>query len=313
MVAPFPYFGGKRTVVDDVWERFGDVKGYVEPFFGGGAVMLGRPHWDDERSAWHDGDIFRAETVNDLNGYLTNFWRAVQGDAEGVARWATWPVSELDLHARHRWLVLSDEGHAFCERMRVDPDYYDVKVAGWWVWGQSNWLGGGWCSEGRAHHRVIPAVSSHRGVIGLDRRGALGETLQRLQDRLRHVKVLCGDWTRAVSPVVMDSGGITGVFLDPPYVGEGRDVAVYAEDSGDVAHAVRDWAVVNGDNPRLRIAYCGYEDAVMPDGWTCFSWQANGGMGNQRKGEEKNENKKREKIWFSPHCVKKEELQLAFF
>ena len=41
--APFPYFGGKGRVAGEVWKRFGAVKTYVEPFFGSGAVLLGRP------------------------------------------------------------------------------------------------------------------------------------------------------------------------------------------------------------------------------------------------------------------------------
>ena len=40
--APFPYFGGKARAAPEVWRRFGDVKNYVEPFFGGGAVLLDR-------------------------------------------------------------------------------------------------------------------------------------------------------------------------------------------------------------------------------------------------------------------------------
>ena len=39
---PFPYFGGKRTVAPEIWRRFGDVRNYVEPFFGGGGVLLNR-------------------------------------------------------------------------------------------------------------------------------------------------------------------------------------------------------------------------------------------------------------------------------
>ncbi len=40
--APFPWFGGKSKVASLVWERFGDVQNYVEPFFGSGAVLLNR-------------------------------------------------------------------------------------------------------------------------------------------------------------------------------------------------------------------------------------------------------------------------------
>lgn len=42
--APFPWFGGKARVASMVWERFGaEIGNYMEPFFGSGAVLLGRP------------------------------------------------------------------------------------------------------------------------------------------------------------------------------------------------------------------------------------------------------------------------------
>lgn len=117
--APFPWFGGKSRVADLVWERFGATANYVEPFFGSGAVMLARPF------------PVRTETVNDLDCFIANFWRAVQKDPGLVALWADWPVNEADLHARHLWLVKREE---FRERIKADPEYYDAKIAGWWVW-----------------------------------------------------------------------------------------------------------------------------------------------------------------------------------
>ena len=64
--APFPWFGGKSRCAHIVWDRFGDVKNYIEPFAGSLAVLLGRPHPP------------HVETVNDLDCYVANFWRAVQ-------------------------------------------------------------------------------------------------------------------------------------------------------------------------------------------------------------------------------------------
>jgi hypothetical protein len=87
---------------------------------------------------------FIAEGLASHNCYISNFYRALQTDPEAVAHWADWPVNEADLHARHRWLL---DRSAFRQRMRTDPDYYDAKVAGWWVWGISQWIGGGWCGE----------------------------------------------------------------------------------------------------------------------------------------------------------------------
>ena len=98
-------------------------------------MLLGRP---DDR--WQTG----AETVNDLDGYLANFWRALAAAPEDVAAHADWPVNEIDLTARHAWLVTS--GRERLEKLQSDPDFYDAKVAGWWVWGVNAWIGSGWCS-----------------------------------------------------------------------------------------------------------------------------------------------------------------------
>lgn len=130
MKAPFPFFGGKSRIVNMVWERFGRVENYVESFFGSGAMLLGCPHPG------------HTETVNDADGLLANFYRALQHDPDAVALHADWPVNEADLHARHRWLV---DRRSMVEELMADPDWYDAKTAGWWVWGISQWIGTGWC------------------------------------------------------------------------------------------------------------------------------------------------------------------------
>lgn len=148
--SPYPYFGGKARVAPLIWERFGDVDNLVDPFFGSGAVLLGAP-WPADRT----------ETVNDLDGHLTNFWRAIQADPDAVAEYADWPVSEIDLHARHRWLV---NQRADVERMLTDPAWYDAKAAGWWVWGISQWIGSGWCPVEGAGSEQLPRLSGAQGV-----------------------------------------------------------------------------------------------------------------------------------------------------
>lgn len=131
--APFPWFGGKGKAVDLVWDRFGDVKNYVEPFAGSMAVLLGRPHAPT------------IETVNDYDGFIANFWRAIQADPDKVADFADWPVNEADLHARHKWLVKRKA--MLRARLLEDPTFYDARIAGWWVWGLCAWIGAGWCQD----------------------------------------------------------------------------------------------------------------------------------------------------------------------
>jgi hypothetical protein len=148
--APFPWFGGKRRVAELVWDRLGDVQTYNEPFAGSLAVLLGRPHDP------------RVETVNDLDCYLANFWRALQRDPQQVAFYADSPVNEADLHARHRWLV--EHARLQAERVMTDPDFYDAKIAGWWVWGQCLWIGSGWCEQSTNQTRPDLGTASGKGT-----------------------------------------------------------------------------------------------------------------------------------------------------
>src|SRR5271166_510185 len=131
--APFPYFGGKSRAAALVWPRFGAVRNYVEPFMGSAAMLLARP------DGWTG-----TETVNDADGLLCNFWRALKADPEATAYHADWPVNENDLHARHAWLV--GRRDSLQARLEGDPKYFDAKIAGWWVWGMACWIGGGFCS-----------------------------------------------------------------------------------------------------------------------------------------------------------------------
>jgi len=273
------------------------VPNYVEPFAGSLAVLLSRPHAP------------RVETVNDLDAYLTNFWRALQADPEAVARYADWPVNENDLHARHLWLVNRAD---FAERMTVDPDYYDAKIAGWWVWGICQWIGTGWCHRklphvgdaGRGVHRKLPHMGGGHGGVGrgittAGIRDDLTGYMLALSDRLRRVRVACGDWKRVTGNSVTWRHGVTGVLLDPPY--DDGDMA-YAAGGKGISAEVRAWAIEAGKRPDMRIALCGYEgEHDMPEDWRVVAWKAKGGYGGQNKGE--NVNAKRERIWFSPACL----------
>ena len=135
MNAPFPYFGGKRTVAADIWSRFGSPAQYIEPFCGSAAVLLAAP-----RAA-------SLEVVSDTNGFIANFWRAVKYQPGQTAKWADYPVSHIDLGARHRWLM--------DQRGRIGAGLAEhdwpgcAQSAGYWLWGQCAWIGSGWCDWAR--------------------------------------------------------------------------------------------------------------------------------------------------------------------
>lgn len=419
--SPYPFFGGKSKVADLIWQRLGNPPNTVEPFFGSGALLLSRPGWRP--------DVDWTETVNDKDGYIANFWRAVQTDPEQVAHYADWPVNENDLHARHSWLVRQRDN--LVPSLEGDPDYCDPKIAGWWVWGMSVWIGSGFCSgngawfsedgllikrnredrnataiqgivrqspelhSNRGVRRKIVALSNNQGIrssagvddlrphltdnmgvqrsLGVARKlpfvgnkgrgtvkpaatgiertkpylkgteqgvvrqsirltGAQGVQRKRvhllsskdiksgagrgdnglyswfeaLSHRLRRVRVCSGDWTRIMGESVTIAHGITAVLLDPPYAVSDRD-SVYTVEDFEVAHAVRTWAIDNGDNPLLRIVLCGYDehDSDLPDTWERVTWSTSGGYANQSKGGTNGPtNRHREVLYFSPHCLK---------
>ena len=232
--APFPFYGGKSRSADLIWSRLGDPKVYAEPFAGSLAVMLKRPPSRHPKPR---------EMVVDIDHHIVNFWRAVKADPEAVARHCDWPQFHADLSARHRWLVAWGRGHR--DRIISDPEYCCPKAAGWWVWGVSLWIGGGWCADRDTPNGKMPETDPKGGVSGgtraigqmplirptsgnpgihalgqmpfIDNGGhnrgaqAAGDKIEgallALADRFRHVIILAGNWKQCLgtSPLMHTS------------------------------------------------------------------------------------------------------------
>ena len=389
---PWPWFGGKADAAPLVWEALGDVAHYVEPFAGSLAVLLRRPH--EANRTYH------SETVNDLDGLLCNAWRSMQMAPDAMAEAASWPVCEADLHARHLALVRWRESRNL-ERLMADPEWCDPVMAGWWAWGQSSWIGSGWCSgsgpwivgddgtirkrpksktgpgvarklphvnnDGQGVNRPqarepgvarqIPHVNNNgQGVnrpqarepgvarqlphVGDNGKGVnhanarepgvgiepdyhpmtmpeLRRWFRFLSARLRHVRILNGDWKRACTNSVVrtlpvrSGNGPAGVFLDPPYLVTGnRKSDLYTHDDGDVvAMDVQRWCISQTGRDDVRIVLAGFEGEhdVLHEkhGWRCVEWYRagflKGGMGNTAGSG--SDQQSRERLWMSPSCL----------
>lgn len=327
--APFPYFGGKSRIANDVWQRLGNVDNYVEPFGGSLAVLLARP---DSHEWWQ-----KKESVGDFSGMIVNVFRALKYDPESVAEHANWPVTETDLTSRHLFLVNYED--VLTQKLMADPDYFDSRAAGWWIWGVSAWVGGDWMTGKGPYSgnyetplgvfRKLPMMAGNHGGKGIHRvpknldnnaSGQLEEvSLQTLEDtfalisnRLRRVRISCGDWKRLTKSVMTPAAGkATGVFLDPPYDPSQRRDLLYGKSDtsqGSVHEESRDWALENGHREDLRIAYCSYSEEAesnlfQENGWIPLNWQAAGGYGLQSADSRANSNRNREVIWFSQNCL----------
>lgn len=289
MKPTFPYFGGKRRIADKIWQRFGNPKRYIEPFCGGASVYLARPHNDLSD---------RDEIINDLDGFVVNFYRAAKYKPDELADRLDWFCSELDLHARRDWLQNVEGG--LRQKLRADPEYCNVKVAAWWCWGACYWIGGHWPEKDSG---IKPCIARKRGngILGGSRDSK--SEIETLTNRLSCTKILCGDWKRCVSSktVLFGDYANTGVFLDPPYPSEHGSSDVYSKDSDSVYKEVEQFCREWGGDERIKIAACGYEGQYdLPNSWEVVSWAASGGYANQ--GETDNDNKNRERVWLSPGC-----------
>lgn len=345
--APFPFFGNKRIPAPLIWQALGNPGNLVIPFAGSLAELWARP------------EVGKVETINDVSGLICNVWRAIQADPVAVAVHADHPVNEIDLFAWHKTLV---EAHPDLRaRLQNDPRYYDVELAGRWIWGASAWLGSGWC-DGKLHqtrphlggghdspvtgqgincgslprlqgnkcetpqlgvgvNSTLPSIGGcdgtgvsygrgvHVGDIGR-RIDGLVVWMQQLSDRLRLVRVTCGDFERVVTPAVTVSHGPTGIIWDPPYDPKIRAGRIYdSEDDKDTPHdqtvaqrAARRARALEAEHGDLLVqAFMGYEGEHDFPGWTCIPWKARGGYGNQAHGRGR-ANAELERIWFSPHC-----------
>jgi hypothetical protein len=148
-----------------------------------------------------------------------------------------------------------------------------------------------------------------------------------LAARLRHVRIINGDWARAVTTgashtLSVRQGGVCGYLLDPPYADTaGRAGGLYLHESDSVAHAVCEWCLANGDKKRNRIVLCGFEgehgEKLKAAGWSEHEWFKKGfltgGMGQLARkydGEEwdgedveATHQQHRERLFASPHCL----------
>src|SRR5262249_8038938 len=140
------------------------------------------------------------------------------------------------------------------------------------------------------------------------RRAWLLDWFGRLRDRLRNVRVCCGDWLRVCdSPSVTTRLGLTGVFFDPPYSDKaGRSKGLDAQDCLHLAPDHRAYCLERGSDPMMRICLAGYagegHEELERHGWRVVAWEGQGGYANRKAGKAGNANARKERLWFSPHC-----------
>src|SRR5690349_3966237 len=78
---PLTYYGGKQALARQIIPLFPPHRSYLEPFAGGAAVLFAKPR-------------AQRETLNDADGQVMRFWRALRERPEELAEAiATTPYS----------------------------------------------------------------------------------------------------------------------------------------------------------------------------------------------------------------------------
>ena len=330
---PITYFGNKRKIAPLIWKHIGDVDKFIDCFGGSMSVLLARPH---RLTLQHH------EVVNDLDGRLVNFYRAMKYDPIGLAKGAR-NVMRASVEAWARAAELKQASDDLVSKLSGSSQYYDLELAISYVFVNSVQIGksyvmGAYGIDSEKKFTKLYVGNDSRGVsrsrINVRHSVYMNMTeeshikyYQWLSDRLKRVVILCGEWDSPLSSFTAiagkgkrDGDWSTGIILDPPYAGDNHDIKLYESHNLSVSPAVREKAIELGEDKRLKIALCGYieeHDKGIPANWHRVSWSADVGYASQKK-DKSNNNRQKEMIWFSPGCdiieekvqVKNKQLQL---
>jgi len=341
--APFPWFGGKSRAAPLVWQLLGDVEHYVEPFAGSLAVLLNRPHpcnrpyhsetvndadallvnaWRGiqfapdavaEAASWPVSEACKsARQIALLRWRETGAKERIAGDPRyfdsEMAGWWLWAVavqiggftddgawtadpvtgrivkmprsSTREPGVSRKIPNLGDNGSGVCGPLLREPGISLLKR--------------NFPEEDDFHPITMPR---------------LRWWMRLLSARLRHVRICNGDWSRvctsgAMHTLSVRTGGVCGVFLDPPYFTDDRTPGLYSVDDGSIAASCRAWAIEAGRDPRNRIVLTGYDsehEELERHGWTVHEWFKYAGF--MTPGRNKSFGL-RERLWASPHCLR---------
>lgn len=196
MKTPLTYYGGKQKLAPQIVALMPRHTAYLEPFAGGAAVLFAKPRAE-------------RETLNDVDGQIMRFWRALRDRPEelasavactpyGRAEWeASREPADDDVEAARRLLVNVDQSFSRSRESWSPPSMLKDR--------KGRWQPRTWQDH---PHRIRAAAN-----------------------RLANVCLECGD---AVEMIPRWDLPDTVIYVDPPYVGAHRirPEKCYAHDAG---------------------------------------------------------------------------------
>jgi DNA adenine methylase len=188
LVQPLKWHGGKHYLATRIIAIMPEHVHYVEPFFGGGSVLLNKPA---------EGI---SEVANDVHKDLTTFWRVLQNEKQ-FAKFKrivdAMPFSQVEWQDAHKHsrdsIRKAVNFFVRCRQSRAGK--FDCFAT---------------LSRNRTRRQMNEQASSWMSAV---------EGLENVASRLKRVVVLSDD---AVKVIRSQDGPNTLFYLDPPYVHETR-------------------------------------------------------------------------------------------
>lgn len=197
--------GGKHYLAPKIAALMPPALHYVEPFFGGGSVLLAR---DPEGTS---------ELVNDINGRLMNFWRVLQHPLlfdRFRQRLSVTPLSRDEWERAHEQLAGRD---AFHDAVAFFIDCRQSRAGGMKTWTS--------ITRNRTRRGMNGNVSEWLGAV---------DGLPEVAQRMRRVVV---ENKPALEVIEREDTPNTLFFLDPPYLHETRvSKDAYAHEMSEADH-----------------------------------------------------------------------------
>ena len=281
MTQPIKWHGGKHYLAEWIISFMPPHLHYVEPFFGGGAVLLLR---DPERNWMADnGERLPShlrgcsEVVNDVNTELTGFWRVLQ-DPEDFERFRRrvecTPMSSVEWADAEESSELADrveQAVAFFVRARQSRQGLMTNFAT--------------LSRNRTRRRMNEQVSSYLTAV---------DGLANIHERLLRVVIFNDDACRVIR---QQDGSATLFYCDPPYLHETRiSTTAYAHEMNRAEHEqlLRTLSQIEG-----KFLLSGYRSALYDDYAVTHGWRREDRAIDNKASSRKSKEVKCECLWMN--------------
>ncbi|MCO8124509.1 DNA adenine methylase [Stieleria sp. TO1_6] len=263
--APIKWHGGKHYLAERIVGLMPKHVHYVEPFFGGGAVLFRKPGLMIDR---------HSEVINDRYGELTNFWRVLQSAAdfeEFKKRVSLTPFSKVEFERACNVVdgTSTDRAIAFFIRYRQSRQGLGRDFAT--------------MSRSRTRRGMNEQVSSWLSAI---------EGLDEAHERLQRVVIYCEDARQVIE---REDSAHTFFYCDPPYLSSTRVVKqAYTCEMNDEDHAglLSTLAKLQG-----KFALSGYRCDLYDSVASKHGWQRTDIEIDNKASSQKTKPKKVESVW----------------